>query len=362
MLILLSRVSINNEGEKLEEIIETGLDWYQMLNLAVRHKVLPLAWFNLKKLDFESKIPRKVRQVMYLYYLSNSERNKLFLKIAKDVFNQIGKSDLKVAPLKGFFMLEAIYKDFGIRTLNDIDCLIHSKDVKKIREKMNTLGYVEGKYDFKQKIVNPITREAQMLWALKMNNLHPFVKQVESVYLENMRFDFSVALDMNKETSLVDDILSRYQINSEGFIALDEVDFFAHLCSHLYKEASQGMWIQDNNDFNLIKFCDVREYIKFYYDDELFKRLLGRFSESENVKRAIYFSLYCLKQIYNDGYENNWMNLIEFESYDFINEYYQKGEKHTWGKSFWSRIFALDNSDILEKDFVKKYEQSKQGF
>ncbi len=46
-----------------------------------------------------------------------------------------------------------------------------------------------------------------------------------------------------------------------GVWKLKPAHFFIHMCCHHYREGSHASWILIGKDLNIIKFCDVREYV-----------------------------------------------------------------------------------------------------
>ena len=79
-----------------------------------------------------------------------------------------------------------------------------------------------------------------------------------------MRFlevDINFSLDYkNGNTDILSSMLERSSFTKVGKIkipTLDKTDFFIHLCSHLYKEATTLPWIEMRRDMTLYKYCDI---------------------------------------------------------------------------------------------------------
>ena len=124
--------------------------------------------------------------------------------------------------------------------------------------------------------------------------------------------------------------------------------FLVHLCVHLYKEATTTMYVIENNDLNLIKFCDVREYVLQKMNEKSIDRAI-EFSLKNELGKCLYYCFYYLKMIYNDGYENKILEKIgEFHD-DFLNEYGEDeyNSPQIYRKTFWERFFSVDNSDEI---------------
>jgi len=143
-----------------------------------------------------------------------------------------------------------------------------------------------------------------------------------------------------------------------GLWYLRPSDFFIHLCCHLYKEASNAEWIYQNKDVNIIKFCDVREYILQKMRTEDIQEAIHAVLECR-VNQAVYYTIFYLKMIYQDGYEDKILEELEISDLSFLDQFGQNNFKEPvkFKKSFWERIFSESNAEELREmsKFVNKY-------
>jgi hypothetical protein len=292
----------------LRQACEKNVDWYLVFRMALKNKILPLVWHNLSKFDLIQPIPARLQKVIKFYCLGTAERNNVFMTEMAKIMAAMAGSQIMCVPVKGAYLIPNVYKDYSIRTVNDIDCLIRHADAVYIRDLMNSLGYIEGEYDKKSKSIIPLKRAKSILWTTRLNNLMPFVKVTESQYAEFIPFDFSFSLDFSRFTEAVDIIVER-SVVSGNMRCLKPGDFFIHQCCHHYKEATNVSWINIGSDLNLIKFCDVREYVKNVMQESDLDEMIKTAKEFK-VEKAVYFVLYYLNLIYADGYEDaprlNW--------------------------------------------------------
>lgn len=355
LIILLSRVSITElEGQELLVLAKkTSTDWFSVIRMSIKNKVLPLVWGNLKKFNVSHAVPLRLAQLMNFHMLGTRERNKLMLSELENISQQFEKENIPCIPLKGAFLIPNLYVDFGIRTVNDMDVLIRRNDAMKVRKIMNSLGYVEGEYDREKNEVKRVSREKSILWQTKMNNLLPFLKLQESEYAPVIQLDFSFSLDLELKSEPVEQMITNAVRGNRHFHYLQPADFFLHQCCHHYKEASNASWVLLNSDLNLIKFCDVREYVLKFMNAEQLREAVQK-AEQFGIKEAVYFTLYYMKEIYNDGYEQELLNELNVENLQFLNSYGAKdyGQLYTWNKTFWERLFSDTNKDEI-KDGLK---------
>ncbi|QUI23839.1 nucleotidyltransferase family protein [Vallitalea pronyensis] len=352
IVILGSRITFSQKNkDSLRELCIKDIDWYNVFNIAIKNKVATLVWYNLMKLKLENKIPHKLERIIYFYYIGTKKRNKAYINDMKKILSILQENNIYSAPLKGGYLIPNMYKDYGIRTISDVDCLVKRSDVSRIISIMESLNYTQGDYDYQSNSIQPIDREKQILWKMNMNNLYPFKKISKSEYFKFIEVDFCFSLDLNLDLSPVEVMISEIQEDNDfGLYTLKPSHFFVHLCCHLFKEATNTMWIVLENDLNLIKFCDVREYMLNNMDEDMKKEAI-EFAKDNHLEKAIYFTIYYLKEIYNDGYEDELIEQLEISNDSFINMYGERdyGEGVEWSKSFWHRIFDNSNKDELKK-------------
>lgn len=349
-VILTSRLTFSEQKKnELCELAKNKLDWFEIFRIAIKNKVLGLLWNNLVIHDLDKSVPKRLSQVAHFYLLGTRERNKVFFSEMEQVINMAKSKGVICIPLKGAYLIPNIYKDYGIRTIGDIDFMIKKGDTNKLIEIMQSIGYVQGEYNSKTNSFDPLRREKQIVWKTKMSNLYPFKKISNSDYVKYTLFDFCFSLDLDLDTSSVEMMISKSEEDLKaGYYSLKNNDFFIHLCCHLYKEAVNAVHVVRSSDLNLIKFCDVREFIIQNMDSTQLNEAL-KFAKDNGLEKAVYYTLYYLNEIYCDGYETALLEKLEVENKDFIHEYGEKnyGQVYTWKKSFWERLFADTNEDEL---------------
>jgi len=357
-LIQISRLTFLKSNEtELEALLSKNLNWIDIYRMAIKNKVLNLMWYNLSKMGYENYIPSNLERIAYFSYLGTKKRNKAYLEELKRIITIMNINGTSCVPLKGAYLIKHLYKDLGIRTINDIDCLIRHRDIGKVLSIMNKQGYIEGEYDNKTNSIKPVSRGKKILWNMKMNNLLPLVKISKSKYVKISEFDFCFSLDLDIKKEPVDIMISRtITEGNDGFNYLKPSDCFLHLCCHLYKEATNSMWVMIEKDLNLIKFCDIREFVIQKMDESALEESV-QFAKEYGLERAIYFTLYYLNEIYADGYENKIMNKLDLDNNSFLNTYGERdfGKGIIWKKSFWQRMFSDNNKDELNT--LPKYYQ-----
>lgn len=357
IILLTGRVTFSEEDiEELNSLVKQEIQWSQLFALAIRHKMLGLFWYNINKYCKGIKVNNMYRQVANMYCLGTEKRNKDFLRDYAKIQNECKKQGIYFFPTKGGYLIPNLYKEYGIRSVNDIDSLVRTEDIGKLRKILNEMGYIEGEYDRQEKVIKPVIRQKQIMWVQKLSNLFPFQKLSDSPYLEF--FDYDFCYSFNKDSSPVTEIInSTVENNLDN---LRPAHFFIHLCYHLLREAKSAVAILFQVDLNIIKFCDIREFLIQKMNENDCKEAI-EFATKHSLLDSLYFTLFYVNELYGDEKAKRMLASIEVPDNDFINHYGDVDFKQTrvWNKNFWERLFAISNKDEIKDipEFEKNFYQ-----
>lgn len=342
-----SKVTIKEwEVQSVKEMMEKGASWEKIINYADRNRTLYLVLHNFFQYKLIDLIPGWLVKIIQDSYICNEIRNDEKLKELKYLLMALEERGVKIVPVKGAYLIDEIY-DRRIRTTNDLDALILRKDIPVIIKVMKELGYTDDYYNFKKKCFEPVSSQKKMLYKLKMYNLLPFAK--EGALGNIIFFDLSHSLDFSLNSNVVEEMINSAQLINGRYQLLPE-HFLLHMCCHHYREASHTEWIKLGKDLNLMKFCDVREFVIKRTDSVILKKMI-QFARKYSLEKAVYFTFYVLKEIYSDGYEDDVLDNLNILDKNFVfmfgeNEYNiaKKGKK-----SFWRSFFDDNNMDEVDE-------------
>ncbi len=359
LIILTSQLTMSDETKsRIKLLIQEEMDWYYFFNSAIKQKVLTLIYYNLKNLNIEKIIPKQLGRIALFYQLGTIERNKAYFEELKTIRRILEDNQVIAVPTKGGWLIPNLYGNNGTRTIGDIDFLVKKEDTKKIKLIMNENGYIQSEYDNNDRKLIHISKEKEVLWRTRKTNLFAFKKQVDNPYVGYFVFDFCFNLDILSDKDPIPEMFSRLNTDEGDLKYLSDIDFFIHLCVHLYKEATDAVCILHSTDLNLIKFCDVREFILQKMSKEKLRKAIDLIN-TYKLQKPIYFTLHFLREIYNDGYESEILSEVSIRNLDFLNEYKFNNfsEPIKWEKSFMDRLFAVSNIDELGKypEFLTDY-------
>lgn len=362
LLILCSRTELSSDEEvEIKEILNRDMDITRLIGLAVKHKVLPLISKHILNLSENTNLSFQYKRLFLFSYLGNKQRNEVLFNELFNILNHFYNEKIDIIPLKGLVLTPLVYKDYGIRTLNDLDFLISINSKSIVSSELKKLGYKMGKYDYFATQFTEITREEELLWKMHLGNLHPHVKKGPNDYLNYINVDFSYDVDLKKEYT-ASRLLIENSIDSEILGVrtkmLNEIDFLIHICIHLYKEATNVEWVYLHAELNLIKFCDLREYTLSIVDKLDWTELSVRAKEL-GADDAVFYSYYYLDFIYGERFTDNFTRQLGITDISYMEKYGEKdyqGAK-VWKKSFTERFFSLSNKDEITE--ISKYQLSQ---
>lgn len=258
---------MNPNKEKIEKLL-TDNATPCVLGHIFFNRMQSVVYGTLKKIGLINLVNREFRNSLDSANRANIHKNKSFYKCVQMVSEILKDCKGRYAMLKGA-LLCGIYPE-GYRTSNDIDLLVIPEYVSCIGDKLTKYGFKQGY--IKNNIFVPATRREIIYSKMTRGETVPYILEVDLPYMKFLEVDINFSLDYkNNDDSVINILLSRVvgaRINDADIISLCEADFFIHLCSHLYKEATTFPWIKMNRDMTLYKFCDIYFMLnKMTYDE-----------------------------------------------------------------------------------------------
>ncbi|UUD44180.1 nucleotidyltransferase domain-containing protein [Bacillus pumilus] len=358
LLLLGSRIQLNEqEEESIRDLLKDGIDMPKFIGLASRHKVLQLITPHLIRLDVEKSITTTYKFLLHYQYIGNRQKNMVRFQEFQRLLQIFREAKLKAVPLKGAILTPLVYKDYGLRMMSDLDFLIHPDDRKSASLLLKNEGFIIGKYDWTTDQEIPISREEEMMWRINAGNLYSHVKRSGEDFLKVHRVDFSYDVELKKNyqatSSLLDASEEKVFFQTDTYL-LQPLDFLIHLAFHLYKEATNVQYVYLHADLNLIKFCDVREYVMYAEEqNQLDWHALQERAKELGAEKALFYTFTFLDLLYQTNYIDQ-MPQLDMSDQSFLEAYGENdfGSLKTWKKSFVDRFFSLDNRDELEEEPV----------
>lgn len=265
IVLLGSRVALSEaERDALLALLGSNPDWGAVFAGATFNKVSLLLANHLINLP-NKLVPFMIRRMFGFMLLGNRQRNQGLFREFGRVAEALNARGIPYSPLKGAYLAPRIYRDVGLRSLNDFDLLAAAGDVVAVGQTLESLGYQMGSYQDEAATVVRAGRAEDLFFRSTVGNVHPYILVSDDPYVRFIGIDVSFDVDpINRNRDAAPAMLQRRRVcDLSGFTApvLAPADLLIHVCAHLYKEVRAEVYRQVHQDLNLIKFCDVRELL-----------------------------------------------------------------------------------------------------
>ncbi len=128
--------------ERIERIANWNLSafgWSELLRLAERHGVLPLAARNL--IEHACGLPPEIERALRSAYETNLRRSLWFAAELARIMQHFESRQLRAVPYKGPVLAQSVYRDLGLRSFSDLDFLISPADFERAKQALAEIGY-----------------------------------------------------------------------------------------------------------------------------------------------------------------------------------------------------------------------------
>lgn len=242
--------------KKLDKLL-TDAATPRVLGELFYNRMAGVAYGTLKATDLLHRVNREFRNSIDFAYQQNLAKNNSFFICLKKLTKILRAKEEKYALLKGAYLCN-IYPA-GYRTSNDVDILVRPEDVSELGDVLLSAGFEQGTIqngEFKKATRHEIIESKMM-----RGEIVPYIFQVDLPYMRFFEVDINFSLDYKPgDWEVVNNILGkavgRY-VNGMRIRIPDKYDFFIHLCTHLYKEATTYPWVKMKRDMTLYKFSDI---------------------------------------------------------------------------------------------------------
>ncbi|MBR2507934.1 MAG: nucleotidyltransferase family protein [Bacilli bacterium] len=278
----------------------------RFFELIERHKLEYLFYSLIKNLEVESLFDQSIISEYFNKLNVHQSKYIEYLNSMKPIFENLEEKKIKYAVLKGFSFMDELYNtNIGLtRRFVDIDVLIDKSDLKEAKEILNNYNFVQGKI-VDGSIVRP-ERKDLIYWELNSHQLYEYVKLSEYTSQYWIEVDINTTIfeggkfvpPIETKILLTHSVIKKTELGI-SFYVLNKTFSLLQLCYHFYKDTVYETKKENHNDYCLIKFCDIREFILHFrkeIDWSEFVKIVNEF----NIGDQIYYSLYLVSSFYGD--------------------------------------------------------------
>ena len=111
-------------------LLQQSIDWDALLQLSLRHRLMPLLYRQLKAVPAEI-VPAGFMERLRDYFYLNAARNHLLTEELCRVLQLFETVGIRAVPYKGPLLAVNLYGDVSQRQFNDLDIMVRREDVLK---------------------------------------------------------------------------------------------------------------------------------------------------------------------------------------------------------------------------------------
>ena len=140
--LLLACCAVGSQQHSLRDVraqLGAMRDWPQLLRLAEHHGVTPLLYQALRRI--QEGIPAETLEELQRRYEHNARRNLKFTAELVRILDCLDLHGVATIPYKGPVLAETVYGDLTLREFSDLDILVRSADVPRVKVALKDLGY-----------------------------------------------------------------------------------------------------------------------------------------------------------------------------------------------------------------------------
>jgi len=133
-LFSLCRLNFNDlQKQQVREFVSQVKDWNKFIRLSNDHGLISLCNYNLMEYRNNSIIPTEYLVKLQNGYYTSLIRNTAILKLLNTVLKLASENFIKIVLIKGIALEKTVYRNKGLRQMNDLDILVRKDDAIKLR-------------------------------------------------------------------------------------------------------------------------------------------------------------------------------------------------------------------------------------
>ncbi|MBS0031777.1 nucleotidyltransferase family protein [Chitinophaga sp. 22321] len=267
-------------GKHFTAILKDGVFWGELIEQAVRHKLLPTLGYYVCKYgkneqgEFASYIPVQIGMHLEEAFLANRHKALVFKMKVREVASFLCENSIPFVCTKGLVLDATIYEEEGVRNFCvDVDFMIRQQDMAKVEQGLKHRGFEYGYYDHFQDKVAPFARQEMVLYRMNPDHLPPMSIGTHDAIYRGVTIDFSSKFtwhnsdfEVNQDDAFKENVqilLSR-RIENSYISSFSPRYQFLFVLLHLFREAWFERWMEFENDVNLMKFSDIVRLWRHY--------------------------------------------------------------------------------------------------
>jgi hypothetical protein len=121
-------------GDTVEQPQVSADEWSAIAQIAREHRLAPLLYASLLQSDNRNRPPGEIDELLQTAYHETKISNWLAFQELEQVLTQCERAHIPVILLKGAALANTVYHRIALRTMGDLDLLIHRVDLSRVGE------------------------------------------------------------------------------------------------------------------------------------------------------------------------------------------------------------------------------------
>ncbi|MEK6621844.1 MAG: nucleotidyltransferase family protein [Planctomycetota bacterium] len=283
IVLYASQLSVGGQHQRILETLladRDAVDWNRLFKITVREGTAGLVYKTLKRMGgaYTSGIP--CMEALARVYSSTVFQNTLLIEEFKHVLFTLESRHVPIIVLRGYALIYWIYKDPGLRPINDIDILIREKDLSLMKEVLSKAGFHSPAghplLSIKGKVVIDI--HLDILGSSRIQSRRFGFDETAARWWEHCR---DISSYINDEGGAAG------QVSYRSVFVLKPHDFVITCAMHLMKHSFE----------RLLWFVDIKEIIEHESPCFAWDGLADR-ARCLELQRPLYYALHYIKTLY----------------------------------------------------------------
>ncbi|MGI8890088.1 MAG: nucleotidyltransferase family protein [Chthoniobacterales bacterium] len=315
ILELLARgVKDDSERQAVRELLSSdALDWGQLLEQALRHKMVPMLAYYAVSAGLRFDLPMSIYQHLEAALEWNRSQIEVFRRETVRVARTLTDREIPFVVTKGMTFESTLYEGLGTRYMNDIDFMIAPKDREAVLSALGEIGFRPFFGWAKD------ARREEISSRLNRDHLPKLARELDQPGTRIVMIDVANSLTWTKspfdvpvEEALVNPVAQSVPgISGVSVPCFRPIYQFLFTTLHLFREAWLQKFVDFGNDVGLMKFGDVIRLLDLHRD-ELTDGALRRIMETHHVTHAVAWVLGRL----NETFHTRSLQLLALEEFD----------------------------------------------
>jgi Uncharacterised nucleotidyltransferase len=301
ILELLARGIVDDSERQLvrDLILSDTLNWGELLEQALRHKMLPMLSHHIISASLRFDVPTNIYQHLESVLEWNRCQIEVFRRETVRVAEGLAGRGIQFVVTKGMAFESTVYGSLGTRYMNDIDFMVAPADRDAVMSVMHDLGF-RPFFDWAKD-----ARREEISSRLNRDHLPKLAREIDQPGIRKINVDIANSLTWTKspfdvpvEEALEDPVEQPVPGMPEVSIpCFRPVYQFLFTVLHLFREAWLQKFIDFGTDVGLMKFGDVVRLID-RNREELTDGELIRNMQAHSVTDAVAWVLHRLDETF----------------------------------------------------------------